>query len=182
MLPKTTPVTIRGDLEQRVTASGYLGASAVPVTPLPPAATPARARTHGRPAPAPARSRSARTQSSTMQASCAIAAAASLASPQTRAGECALDVESAGEVLQGRAECGSGGGGLSGAHEEVERGGLGVGGVLMASVADAATPGASRPSREAGHWYAPCGSTAAAWDTSATSSTSRWAATQKGGD
>jgi len=87
MLPKTTPVTIRGDLEQRVTASGYLGASAVPVTPLPPAATPARARTHGRPAPAPARSRSARTQSSTMQASCAIAAAASLASPQTRAGE-----------------------------------------------------------------------------------------------
>jgi hypothetical protein len=93
-----------------------------------------------------------------------------------------VDVESAGEVLQGRAECGSGGGGLSGAHEEVERGGLGVGGVLMASVADAATPGASRPSREAGHWYAPCSSTAAAWDKSATSSTSRWAATQKGGD
>jgi hypothetical protein len=52
MLPKTTSVTIRGDLEQRVTASGRLGASAVPVTP-PPAATPARARTHGRPAPAP---------------------------------------------------------------------------------------------------------------------------------
>ena len=179
MLPKTTPVTIRGDLEQRVTASGYLGASAVPVTPLPPAATPARARTHGRPHPrrlGPAvRARNRRPCKHRVR----------LRRPwfgvtpnQGRR----VDVESAGEVLQGRAECGSGGGGLSGAHEEVERGGLGVGGVLMASVADAATPGASRPSREAGHWYAPCSSTAAAWDTSATSSTSRWAATQKGGD
>ena len=37
MLPKTTSVTIRGDLEQRVTASGRLGASSVPVTPPPPA-------------------------------------------------------------------------------------------------------------------------------------------------
>jgi hypothetical protein len=33
MLPKTTSVTIRGDLGQRVTASGRLGASSVPVTP-----------------------------------------------------------------------------------------------------------------------------------------------------
>ena len=45
MLPKTTSVTIRGDLEQRVTASGRLGASSVPVTPPPPAATPARSAT-----------------------------------------------------------------------------------------------------------------------------------------
>ena len=52
MLPKTTPVTIRGDLEQRVTASGRLGASAMPVTP-PPAATPARSATHRWPAPSP---------------------------------------------------------------------------------------------------------------------------------
>lgn len=44
MLPKTTSVTIRGDLEQRVTASGRLGASSVPVTP-PPAATLARSAT-----------------------------------------------------------------------------------------------------------------------------------------
>ena len=33
MLPKTTSVTIRGDLEQRLTASERLGASSVPVTP-----------------------------------------------------------------------------------------------------------------------------------------------------
>jgi hypothetical protein len=38
MLPMTTSVSIRGDLEQRVTASGRLGASSV-VTP--PAAAPA---------------------------------------------------------------------------------------------------------------------------------------------
>ena len=50
------------------------------------------------------------------------------------------------------------------------------------SPADAATPGAWRQSPEAGPWSARCSTKGAASDTSATSSTSPWAATPKPGD